>query len=199
MIKIGSLLLVLLLFISCGLKNEKSEQISTTEDQMKELIAILSSDSKPHKEIGPKLSDSEIQEVENALELELPPSYKIFLKEFGNGAYWLYMNAIDDVKQKNFLNKYRKDLGKTIHLVGGKEYEVDSLLCLMTEDSNGGAWVWLTSENSESGEWPLAYYSLSDKKLHYKVDNFIEWLRLLTKGKYEVIRELDLDGKLGLG
>ncbi|ALM09090.1 hypothetical protein SB49_12645 [Sediminicola sp. YIK13] len=197
--KIGSLLLVLLLFISCGLKNEKSEQISTTEDQMKELIAILSSDSKPHKEIGPKLSDSEIQEVENALELELPPSYKIFLKEFGNGAYWLYMNAIDDVKQKNFLNKYRKDLGKTIHLVGGKEYEVDSLLCLMTEDSNGGAWVWLTSENSESGEWPLAYYSLSDKKLHYKVDNFIEWLRLLTKGKYEVIRELDLDGKLGLG
>jgi hypothetical protein len=97
------------------------------------------------------------------------------------------------------LKEYRKELGNTIELVGEKEIEVNTLLSLMTEDSNGGAWVWLTSENSESGEWPLAYYSLSDKKLHYKVKNFTEWLRLLTKCKSEVIRELDVDDKLGLG
>ena len=199
--KYGYLILIMFLFSSCGLKNKRSNsgQISTTENQMTELIKTLIADSKKHQEIGPKLTDSEIRDVENELGLKLPPSYRIFLKEFGNGAYWLYMNAIDDIKQKNFLNKYRKDLRKTIELVGEKEYKVGSLLCLMTEDSNGGAWVWLTSENPENGEWPLAYYSLSDKKLHYKVDNFIEWLRLLTKGKYEVIRELDVENKLGLG
>lgn len=191
----------MILIASCGLINKKSvsEQTSTIENRMKELISILSSDSIHHQEIGPKLSDSEIQVIENELRLKLPPSYKIFLKEFGNGAYWLYMNSIDDVKQKNFLNTYRTDLGTTIELVNEKEYFVDSLLCLMTEDSNGGAWVWLTSESDEKGEWPLAYYSLSDKKLHYKVENFVEWLRLLTKGKYEVIRELDVEDKLGLG
>jgi hypothetical protein len=199
--KNGGLILIIILFASCGLKNSKSnsEKNSTTENQMKELITILSSDFKKHKEVGPKLTDFEIQEIENELGLKLPPSYKIFLKEFGNGAYWLYMNSIDDIKQKNFLNKYRKELGKTIELVGGKEYRVSSLLCLMTEDSNGGAWVWLTTENKENGEWPLAYYSLSDKKLHYKVENFMEWIRLLAKGKYEVIRELDVEDKLGLG
>lgn len=196
-----SIILIMILIASCGLINKKSvsEQTSTIENRMKELISILSSDSIHHQEIGPKLSDSEIQVIENELRLKLPPSYKIFLKEFGNGAYWLYMNSIDDVKQKNFLNTYRTDLGTTIELVNEKEYFVDSLLCLMTEDSNGGAWVWLTSESDEKGEWPLAYYSLSDKKLHYKVENFVEWLRLLTKGKYEVIRELDVEDKLGLG
>ncbi|CAM1355284.1 SMI1/KNR4 family protein [Tenacibaculum ascidiaceicola] len=199
--KYGCLILIMFLFGSCGLKNKKSnlEQISTTESQMKKLIKILNTDSKQHQEIGAKLTDPEIQKVENELSLKLPPSYKLFLKEFGNGAYSLYMNSIDDIKQKNFLNTYRKDLGATIELLNEKEYKVHSLLCLMTEDSNGGAWVWLTSESDENGEWPLAYYSLNDKKLHYKVENFIEWLRLLTKGRYEVIRELDVENKLGLG
>ena len=86
-----------------------------------------------------------------------------------------------------------------IELVGEKEILANTLLCLMTEDSNGGAWFWLTSEASKNGEWPLAYYSLSDKKLHYKVKNFTEWLKILTKNENEVIRGLDVDEKLGLG
>ena len=80
-----------------------------------------------------------------------------------------------------------------------REIKVDSLLCLMSEDSNGGAWCWLTSEETKDGEWPLAYYSLSDKKLHYKVQNFAQRLKILINSKGEVIRELDLDYKLGLG
>lgn len=195
------LILIIFLIGSCSLKNKKSnsDQVSTTENQMKELIHILNEDSEKHQEIGAKLTYSEIRDVENELGLKLPPSYKQFLKEFGNGAYWLYMNSIDDIKQKNYLYKYRNYLGKTIELIGDKDYEVDSLLCLMSEDSNGGAWVWLTSENNMDGEWPLAYYSINDKKLHYKVENFVEWLKLLTKNKYEVIRELDVENKLGLG
>ena len=66
----------------------------------------------------------------------------------------------------------------------------------MTEDSNGGAWCWLTSEKKEN-EWALAYYI--NQKLHFKVENFTEWLNLLTKNGYEVIRELDTEDELGLG
>ena len=201
--KYGLLIFIIFIVISCGQnkknKNLNSEQVSTTEKQMKELIRILNADSKQHQEIGPKLTDIEIQEVERKIGLTLPESYKIFLKEFGNGAYWIYMTSLDDINRFSYLKEYRKELGNTIELVGEKEIEVSTLLSLMTEDSNGGAWVWLTSENLESGEWPLAYYSLSDKKLHYKVKNFTEWLRLLTKCKSEVIRELDVDDKLGLG
>ncbi len=86
-----------------------------------------------------------------------------------------------------------------IELVGEKQIKVDSLLCLMTEDSNGGAWCWLTSEGKDDGEWALAYYSLHDRKLYYKVKDFTEWLRLLVMSKGEVIRELDNENKLGLG
>ncbi len=201
--KYGLLVLITFLLGSCGQNNKNkilnSDQVSTMENQMEELIMILIVDSNQHQEIGPKLTDSEIQEVEKELGLSLPDSYKLFLKEFGNGAYWLYMTSIDDIKHFSYLKKYRKDLGNTIELVGEKNIEVNSLLCLMTEDYNGGAWCWLTSENSDNGEWPLAYYSLSDKKLHYKVKNFSEWLRLLTKCKSEVIRELDVEDKLGLG
>lgn len=199
--KYGCLLLFMTLFGSCNLKNRisNSEQISTSEKQMKELIGVLIKDFNMHENVGSKLSNSEIKEVENELGLKLPSSYKLFLKEFCNGADWLYLNPIDDIKQNSFLNEYHNDVGETIELLGVKEYKVNSLLCLMTEDSNGGAWVWLTSDNTENGEWPLAYYSLIDKKLHYKVDNFIEWLSILTKCKNEVIRALDVENILGLG
>ncbi|TXD49838.1 hypothetical protein [Polaribacter sp. IC073] len=66
----------------------------------------------------------------------------------------------------------------------------------MTEDSNGGAWCWLISEEKKDNEWALAYYI--DQKLHYKVENFTEWLNILAKDGYEVIRELDTEEELGL-
>ncbi|WP_175578602.1 SMI1/KNR4 family protein [Tenacibaculum aiptasiae] len=195
------IVLYIVLLSSCTLKNNKvnTEQSVGMEIQIQELIKILIEDSKLHEKIGPKLTNTEIQKIENDLGLKLPPSYKFFLKEFGNGAYWLYANPIDDIKQKSFLSTYREGLGEIIELIGEKELKVNTLLSLMSEDSNGGAWVWLTSENSENGEWSLAYYSMDDKKLHYKVKNFAEWLRLLIKNKSEVIRALDIENKLGLG
>ena len=69
----------------------------------------------------------------------------------------------------------------------------------MTEDSNGGAWCWITTENNENGEWSLAYFNIDDKKFYYKVSNFIEWLEIATTCKEEVIRELDVEEILRLG
>jgi hypothetical protein len=152
-----------------------------------------------HKKVGKKLYEEEIKTIEQKLKLSLPISYKIFLKYFGDGGYWVFNQAIDNIQNYSWLKDYRKDLNYTIELVGEKSLKVSSLLCLMTEDSNGGAWCWLTSEIKKDGEWPLAYYSFSDKRLHYKVENFIAWLKILTETKYEVIRELDIEEKLGLG
>ncbi|MCL7762280.1 SMI1/KNR4 family protein [Polaribacter sp. Z014] len=149
-----------------------------------------------HDKVGKKLNDEEITSIENKLQLKLPISYKIFLKYFGDGGYWVFTQGIDGIQNYSYLKDYNQSLGETIQLEE-QSVNVDSLLCLMTEDSNGGAWCWLTSEVVKDNEWSLAYYI--DHKLHYKVKNFTEWLKLLTKEGYEVIRELDTEEKLGLG
>lgn len=164
------------------------------------IIKELLKDTDKHENIGPKLSEVEIKKIENEINLILPNSYRIFLREFGDGAYWVYGQAIDTISNKPFwLNSFRKDLGDVIKIEGTKEINVETLLCLMTEDSNAGAWCWLTEEENLNGEWSLAYYSMSDKQLHYKVENLTEWLKILLESKYEVISELDVEHKLGLG
>jgi hypothetical protein len=171
-----------------------------TKIQMQKLIDILLEDTHLHTDIGPKLKEAEIIESEKRLGMRLPTSYRYFLRNFGNSAYWIYNQSLNEVETLSFLKEYRKNLGKTIELVEeGRQIEVASLLCIMTEDSNGGAWCWITSENKDSGEWPLVYYSLSDKRLHYKLENFVMWMKTLTECKHEVIRELDKEEKLNLG
>jgi hypothetical protein len=152
-----------------------------------------------HEKVEKRISVQEIKNIEGELQLTLPESYKIFLKHFGDGGDWVFNQNIDSVRNFSWFTDYRENLYTKIELVGEKKVDVNTLLCLMTEDSNGGAWCWLTSEVSGNGEWPLAYYSLSDEKLHYKVENFTEWLKILTDEGNEVIRELDVDEKLDLG
>ena len=201
------LILIVFLFSSCNVKNKQSEggQVPTPENEMKTLIRVLIEDTKQHKDVEPKLTDSEIQRAEKELGITLPNSYKLFLKEFGNGAYWLYTvdQPINGVNKEygaiHRLGKFRNYLGDSIQSNGFGTFKTNSLLCLMTENSNGGAWVWITSETSINGEWPLAYYSMDDQKLYFKVENFLEWIRLATKCKYEVIRELDKEYILNLG
>ena len=149
-----------------------------------------------HDRVGEKLNEEEIKSIEKKINFKLPESYKIFLKYFGDGGYWIFSQAIDSIQNYSFLKDYNESLKQTI-LLEEQIIDVDSLLCLMTEDSNGGAWCWLTLEEKKDNEWPLVYYI--DQKLHYKVDNFSEWLKLLTKEGSEVIRELDTEEELGLG
>ena len=196
--------LLLLLIFGCARKKtsepSRIEQEGETTIQMQRLVDILIADSHLHTDIGPKLTEIEIKESEERLGLRLPASYRFFLKNFGNSAYWIYHQNVNELETLSFLNEYPKNPRKTIELEEeGRQIEVASLLCLMTEDSNGGAWCWITSENNDSGEWPLVYYSLSDRKLHYKLENFVKWLEILTECKHEVIRELDKAEKLHLG
>ena len=174
------------------------KESSHNKHKISQLLITMLEEFRFHNNVQPILRETEIIEIEKQINLTLPQSYKLFLKYFGDGGNWIYTNSIDSIRNRSWLSDYRNELNAKIELEC-KEIKVDSLLCLMTEDSNGGAWCWLTSEGNKDGEWPLAYYSLSDKKLHYKVKNFTEWLKILTNSKGEVIRELDLDDKLELG
>ncbi|WP_299666772.1 SMI1/KNR4 family protein [uncultured Polaribacter sp.] len=160
------------------------------------ILALLENFSE-HYDVGKRINDEEIKSIEQKLEFSLPKSYKIFLKYFGDGGYWVFNQSIDSIQNYYWLKDYRQDLKDIIELDGEKSIRVNSLLCLMAEDSNGGAWCWLTSEKDINEELPLVYYI--DNELHYKVKNFTEWLKVLTETKYEVIRDLDKEEKLGLG
>ncbi|WP_299105640.1 SMI1/KNR4 family protein [uncultured Tenacibaculum sp.] len=178
--------------------NEIKESLFNQHPITQQIITLIE-DSDLHSEVGATLSDIEVKNIEREIDLELPLSYKIFLKYFGDGGTWIYTQPIDSIKDNFQRKNLRSNLGERIEIVGEKEIETNSLLFLMTEDANGGAWCWLTSEANEEGEWPLAYYSIRDDKLHYKTENFTEWLKTLVLTKSEVIVELDLDFRLGLG
>jgi len=182
--------------------SKKIKEINESKYNMHKISRLLTTmieESNLHVDVNPSLSDTEIIDIENKINLTLPLSYKLFLKYFGDGGTWIYANTIDSIRNRSWLSDSRNFLNDTIELEDKKLIKVSTLLCLMTEDSNGGAWCWLTSIKDKNGEWPLAYYSLHDKKLHYKVTNFTEWLKILIESKGEVIRTLDVDFKLGLG
>ena len=199
-----NLLIVIMLF-SCNVNRTSLVGTENELINMDSLISILKSDFKLHKDVESPIADREISITESELGIKLPSSYKHFLKEFGNGAYWLYhvdqpINGVNKEYEKiHWLGEYRNYLGDTIESDGFGTFETKTLLCLMTENSNGGAWVWITTENKDDGEWPLAYYSINDRKLYYRISNFIEWLKIATKSKEEVIRQLDIEYRLGLG
>lgn len=150
-----------------------------------------------HENVGNTLTDNEITQLENKLNLKLPRSYKLFLKYFGDGGDWVFVQNIDSIQKGGFYKAY--DYHNTLNeyvCLGEDKVMTKSLLSLMAEDSNGGAWCWLTHEEKKDNEWSLAYYF--NGKLHYKVNNFTEWLEVAASDK-EVIREYDVEEKLGLG
>ncbi len=166
-----------------------------------EAIRALQSDSRRHDQIGATLSDGEIIEAEARLTVVLPNTYKTFLREFGDGAYWLYgCQPVDSIRRPLWLTDIRRRLSSEVEIDGeDRRVSAKSLLCLMSEDSNGGSWCWLTKDGNPDGEWPLAYYSMEEERLFYKQAGFEAWLTCLIEAKSEVVRALDVSGKLGLG
>lgn len=199
-------LIVAITIISCSMKKRKnnSKDLNYNIDcNISSLIITLKKDSSLHRKVKDTVTDGEIEICEENLGVKLPDSYKCFIKEFGNGAYSIYnvdqpINGINDKYGSiHWATKFHSYLGDEVETDGFGKIKTQSLLCLMTENSNGGAWFWLTNEVTKDGEWPLAY--LNNKKLYYKVSSFKEWLRISTESKNEVIRELDTEYRLGLG
>ena len=170
------------------------------------IISQLKIDSQKHTNVGPVLTPQEIQEIESRLGLKLSPSYRLFLQEFGDGAYWLYgRQPMDSIRKPVWFIDIHPQAQEVLSTDHGESVRTDKLLCLMSEDSNSGSWCWITSRPDAEGEFPLAYYGfaeegiLSEGGLFYELSGFKVWLNLLSINKDEVIRVLDRDGKLILG
>ena len=165
------------------------------------LVAQLLKDRAQHSEVGNTLSDIELQEFTSKSGFDVPPSFSVFLREFGDGAYWLYdTQPVDSTTNSIWLKDSRPKLPSFIPLDEETQIPATSLFCLMTEDSNGGAWCWLTGQRDENKETPLVYYDPDSGNLCYKVQTFVDWLYILVSEKEEVIRVLDSDtGLLVLG
>lgn len=168
-----SLPLMLASLISCGGKHVSSNKTKNELNNMSKidsLITILKADMELHIDVAKTVTDAQIKEAELKLGVQLPPSYKTFMKEFGNGANELYIvdQPVNGVHEIHWFSEYRNFVSDTVHTDGFGSFAANSLLCLMTEDSNGGAWCWITTEDNENGEWSLAYLILTTKNFTIK-------------------------------
>ena len=165
------------------------------------LIQQLKADGQEHEDVGGCLSDAQIKAFEKRTGFNVPPSFTTFLKEFGDGAYWLYgIQPIASTATPFWLKEAQQNTPLQIPVDGDTPVGRDSLFCLMIEDSNGGSWVWFTEERDAAGECPVGYYEPSQKKIFYKLQTFTKWLQVLVQEKGEVIWTLDFEErKCGLG
>lgn len=173
---------------------------SSSSDTVRSLIQQLKRDSSEHKEVGLPATTEQVLKFEEITGFSLPLSYRIFVEQFGNGAYWLYgSQPLNSIDYPVWLRDFHPNLPDRIQIDEGGDADKNALLCFMTEDSNGGSWCWITNETITEGDCPIAYFSFG--KLYYRLSSFEEWLKILVAAKTEVIRALDYDkaDKLGLG
>jgi hypothetical protein len=173
---------------------------SDPKDDIYALIKRSKRDFSQHEDVGTPATMEQVSTFEQKTGFSLPPSFRIFVEQFGNGAYWLYKSQpLDSINNPVWLRELYPELPVTVLIDEGGKANRDALLCLMTEDSNGGSWCWITDESSSGADCPIAYFSFG--KLYYKLPSFEEWLKILVSTKMEVIRALDYDkaDKLGLG
>jgi hypothetical protein len=173
---------------------------SNSSDNFQSLIKQLTQDFSQHEEVGPPATPEQVAKFEESTGFSLPTSYRVFVEQFGNGAYWLYgSQPLDSIDNPVWLQDINPNLPDRIKIDEGSDADKNALLCLMTEDSNGGSWCWITNETGPDGDPPIAYFSFG--KLYYRLSSFEEWLKILVSSKTEVIRALDYDkaDKLGLG
>jgi hypothetical protein len=178
-------------------EGSKGKALST---DISSIISQLSSDTNKHTKVGKKLTLQQISDFEKHTKFQVPPSYATFLMEFGDGAYWLYgCQPIDSTQTPTWFKNFHSEVTHVEIGNNNEDIPIESLFCLMAEDSNGGAWCWLTSKRNAEGEYPLAYYASAENKLVYEVENFTKWLSLLVNEQDEVIKILDKNDELGLG
>ncbi len=183
-----------MLFKKAKQQIDSIKQASMIEDTMMDLVIELTDDHSKHKNIGPKLSDIQIKNAENKLSFELPDSYKLFLKYFGDGAELVYQTSISDVKNFTPLISKYKDIDSEIEL---DEITINTgaLVSLTQNNKQDGDWYWITNEANKDGELPLIYYNPKNKTFSNLIDNFPEWLSILVKSKGNLTNDFNTPKK----
>ncbi|WP_299839230.1 SMI1/KNR4 family protein [uncultured Tenacibaculum sp.] len=157
---------------------------SKMEDQTMDQVISLLDDHQLHGKSGAKFTHFDIQEIEQDSDLVFPQSFVLFLEYFGNKAQLYGKYSLRDIKKPIFLSECIDDISRKVAHEDGDEISANSILCLTSINAKKGIWCWLVdSENSENGEWPIAFFNKADQKLYYEVENFNEWLSFLIEHK----------------
>lgn len=175
---------------------------------MMELIKVLKEDE---HELYPQASEQDIEMTEATLKTSLPESYKIFLKEFSNGAYLYMCQEVSSVGEGNeqiyaiHKQKWTKeDRNAIASFYNDEQVKIEfQKLIPFSLDSNGNTWCFVIDNNYPDNEYPIAYLDMDKYLLYGKLSGFVEWLSILIREQDEIIRVLyDEDvivDQLGLG
>ena len=160
-------------------------------------------------ETYPVASDDDILMSENALCVVLPGSFKVFAKEFSNGAYLYMVQEVCSVGEGNAqispvqnICHSRKEKDTWIISNKGERFRLKDLIPFSL-DANGNKWCFIYDSSVPKNEYSVTYYDTHGIKLFGKLSNFTEWLRIIVENQKEVIRvvldDLTIYDELGLG
>lgn len=171
------------------------ESLNDVDIQLTKSIVSLIDNNMNCNVIPQKINDAKFLMKEKDLKLLLPNSFKIFIT-YTASLTQFYNEFLIEISDLKLLSK---DLVESIYVDNKTLINSVNLLPFTYEDSNGGYWCFLISQNSKNNEYPVIYYSGITNKLHYQLNSFTEWLSNLTQEKQEVIRTLDNKNILNLG
>ncbi|HKD69799.1 MAG TPA: SMI1/KNR4 family protein [Candidatus Binataceae bacterium] len=170
------------------------------------MIAALGSGG---HELYPVASREDIEKTQAAIGRPLPASYRTFVRTFSNGAYLYTLQEVSAVGSGNRqiaaiqnITWAAGDPDEVIPIRDGAQTRLRNLVPFGL-DHNANAWCFLTDIEPESGEYRVAYFDTTGRRLYCPLPSFTEWLKVLVENQDEVIRVICdpqvLEDELNLG
>ncbi len=146
-----------------------------------EIIYALKLSPVPHV-LKPHAREIDVTGTYIRLEIELPDSYRQFVREYADGAT-LYecqhicgLDELAHIEGDGDLPSYEGGSHPAAHIIP------------VSPDAHGNAWVFLTRTHGHDGECPVAY--LAKGVLYRRLDSFYSWLSFVSIKKRELIGTL---------
>jgi hypothetical protein len=148
-------------------------------------------------ELYPIATEDDVRTTEKVIGPGLPHSFREFVKSFSNGAYLYGIQEVSAVGEGNaqiaaiqkIILPGRPEPHERIPFRDGGDISGSDLVPFSL-DHNGNAWCFLTTALDPDGEYSVAYFCTTGKKLYGKQASFAEWLGILIETENEVIRTL---------
>jgi antitoxin YobK len=147
-------------------------------DRYDELIRLIESNRKVRFTgiQGRGVSDEWIQKAERELGLQLPPSYKWWLKKYGGGS--IERAEIYSIYEMGFEDAVPGDI-VYVAITNRENGLFDKEKLFICEPGTDEAWYFDTSQKDDAGEYPVYLYDYTDGSSFLYAENFVEFL--LTK------------------
>jgi SMI1 / KNR4 family (SUKH-1) len=161
------------------------------------IVDLLTAAESGEHERYPCALEADVRTTEEAIGRPLPPSFRTFVMQFSNGAYLYSVQEVSAVgdgnKQIAAIQKIilpgRPQATERIPIRDGGEVLGEQLVPFSL-DHNGNAWCFLTGSPDPNGEYPVAYFDTTGRRLHGKQASFVDWFAILVDNENEVIRSI---------